>query len=261
MYYSQAEKWLRDQAQELGWAKATKLEGRITAQGLIGVVINKNAAAMVEVNCETDFVARNDTFKDLVRSASEACLKYVQDLPESDLLSRTEFQAESLKNLIAPSGKKLSDELALTIGSLGENASFKRAVCFKVPESVQLTGLAYPTPENTLADSDNSVHFGMHGAILGLKSPQELPQELKKNICLQIVGMKATKIGNKELDKPNADKDEEQCLIYQEFIFDPTCSVGDVLEQNQIDIVDYQRFQCGEEATPEETVDAAKAAN
>jgi translation elongation factor EF-Ts len=72
----QAEKWLHEQAQALGWAKATKLEGRPTAQGLVGVAVNKNIATIVEVNCETDFVARNKTFQTLVDSVANACLKF-----------------------------------------------------------------------------------------------------------------------------------------------------------------------------------------
>lgn len=73
---SQAEKWLQEQAQALGWSKATKLQGRPTAQGLIGVSVNKNIAAIVEVNCETDFVARNKTFQTLVDSVTSASLQF-----------------------------------------------------------------------------------------------------------------------------------------------------------------------------------------
>ncbi len=75
-----AENWLKEQAQAMGWSKATKLEGRATKQGLIGVLINKNIGAMVEVNCETDFVSRNENFKEFVEKASKACSKYVEDI-------------------------------------------------------------------------------------------------------------------------------------------------------------------------------------
>lgn len=251
---------MKEQAQSLGWAKATKLEGRITTQGLVGVLLQKNIGAMVEVNCETDFVARNDKFRDFVKVATESCLKYVNDLPESDLLSRTEFQAESLKNLLSSDGKKLSDELALMIGSVGENASLRRAICFKVPETVQLTGMAYPTDENAIA-TEGQIQYGTYGTVLGLKSPEAVSNKVSKNLCLQVIGMNPTKIGNKEQDKPEADKDEETCLIFQEYIFEPTLTVGEYLEQNQITVVDYQRFRCGEKATDEQNVNAATAAN
>ncbi|XP_065577977.1 elongation factor Ts, mitochondrial-like isoform X2 [Artemia franciscana] len=78
-YLSMAEQWLHAQAQEQGWAKATKLQDRSTAQGLIGIAVNKerNVAAMIELNCETDFVARNARFQDLVTTITNHCLTEV----------------------------------------------------------------------------------------------------------------------------------------------------------------------------------------
>lgn len=240
----------------MGWAKATKLEGRETAQGLVGVVLQKNIGALIEVNCETDFVARNEKFQQFVDLASKACLKYVSGLPESDLISRTEFQTESLKNLVSSNNKKLSDEMALMIGSVGENASLRRAVCFKVPQSVQLIGMAYPSPYIV---ADNDVQSGSIGAIVGIRSQTEVTDELKKNLCLQIIGSNPLKVGNKEQDKPAKDVDDETCLIYQEYVFDPTIKVGELLEERQIEIFDYQRYKCGESVHSEENVSAATA--
>lgn len=74
----QAEKWLTEQAQSLGWSKATKLAERATAQGLVGVLIRGNIGAMVEVNCETDFVARNENFKNFVDHVSRVCAQYTE---------------------------------------------------------------------------------------------------------------------------------------------------------------------------------------
>lgn len=71
-----AEKWLKDQAQAMGWSKATKLEGRQTKQGLVAVAIEQNHGALLEINCETDFVARNKTFQDMVENAVKACLQF-----------------------------------------------------------------------------------------------------------------------------------------------------------------------------------------
>jgi len=257
-----AEKWLQDQAQALGWAKATKLEGRVTKQGLIGVLLKKNIGAMVEVNCETDFVARNEQFQKFVELASRACLNYVNELPDNEFLTRTEFQEESLKNLTTNNGKKLLDEMALMIGSVGENATLRRAICFKVPDAIQLAGMAYPTPSNSLAAEDQ-VQLGGYGTIIGVKSSNEISEELKRNLCLQVVGLNPLKIGNEEKDKPADDKDDETCLIYQEYLFDPTVNVGTLLKNNEIKIVDYQRFKCGEELNDQNELgdDAATVAN
>ena len=60
------------QALELGLDKASKLEGRNTAQGLIGVIVKGNCASMVELNCETDFVARNSQFHELLNEVALA---------------------------------------------------------------------------------------------------------------------------------------------------------------------------------------------
>lgn len=245
----------------MGWAKATKLEGRVTTQGLVGVLIQRNIGAIVEVNCETDFVARNEHFQQFVELTSQACLQYVNDLPESDLLSRTEFQSESLKNLVDENGKKLIDSMALMIGKVGENASLRRAVCFKVSDEIQLTGLAYPTTANTLA-TESGIQLGSYGAILGLRASGAISEELKKNLSMQVVGMNPLKIGNKQQDKPNADKEEETCLIYQDYLFggDETIAVGEILESVGVDVVDFQRFRSGEDAQIEK-VDKAAASN
>lgn len=244
----------------MGWAQATKLGGRTTPQGLIGVILQKNIGSLIEVNCETDFVARNEKFQEFVEIASRACLNYVSALPDSEMISRTEFQGESLKNLMSSNNQKLSDELALVIGTVGENASLKRAVCFKVPESVQLIGTAYPLQKPTTCD-DNEFQAGTMGTILGVRTPVEITEELKKNLCLQVIGSSPLKIGNKENDKPVADNDEEPCLIHQEYLFDSSIKVGELLEEQQIEVVDFQRYKCGENETQEENVSAASAGN
>lgn len=215
---------------------------------------------MVEVNCETDFVARNEKFQEFISLASRACLKYVTDLPESDLISRTEFQTESLKNLMSGNNKKLADEMALVIGSVGENAQLKRAVCFKVPQSIQLIGMSYPSQTNRILE-DGEVQSGSIGTILGIRSPTEITDELKKNLCLQIIGSNPLKIGNIEKDQPAKDADDETCLIHQEYLFDTTMKVGQLLEEQQIEIVDYQRYKCGENEESDENLNAATAKN
>lgn len=77
MFFSlQAEAWLNEQAQAMGWAKATKLAGRKALQGLVAVKYDKNHGALVELNCETDFVAKNDKFQKVLEDATLACYKF-----------------------------------------------------------------------------------------------------------------------------------------------------------------------------------------
>lgn len=79
----QAETWLRKQAQELGWSKATKLEGRQTTQGLIGVAVKDQDGVLVEVNCETDFVSRNVEFQKIVQETAVVCLNFMKNHQKS----------------------------------------------------------------------------------------------------------------------------------------------------------------------------------
>lgn len=62
----------------MGWSKAMKLAERSAAQGLVGVLIRGNVGAMVEVNCETDFVARNSNFRNFVDHACRVCALYTE---------------------------------------------------------------------------------------------------------------------------------------------------------------------------------------
>lgn len=60
----------------MGWAKATKLAGRTALQGLVAVKFDKNHGALVELNCETDFVAKNDKFQKMIEDAAIASFKF-----------------------------------------------------------------------------------------------------------------------------------------------------------------------------------------
>lgn len=72
--------WLKEEAQRLGWAKANKLANRATVQGVVALAIDnqKEVATMVEVNCETDFVARNKCFHSIVEIVTSSCLDFAK---------------------------------------------------------------------------------------------------------------------------------------------------------------------------------------
>ncbi|XP_060644978.1 elongation factor Ts, mitochondrial [Drosophila nasuta] len=242
---SQAEKWLHEQAQSMGWSKATKVADRVTTQGLVGVLINGNRGAMVELNCETDFVARNDTFKRFVDHVSRIVLHYTDQTEFDGDIWKLGFDADALKNLETPQGGNLADHLALLIGAIGENASIRRALCFKVNNDLMLTGYAHPAPTN-ITTTQNITQVGKYGAIVAFRARDFEDLEVQKGICQQIVGMKPIKIGEYGKDKPAENKDDETCLIYQEYLLDADKTVGEVLKERGVDIVDYHRFECGE---------------
>lgn len=257
------------------------MEGRITKQGLVGVIVRNNIGAMVEVNCETDFVARNKVFQQFVESVSMACIQHVSKMPINDAFSKVStalsvdffvrifsfvgniqvnFETDSLRAMQGPEGRNLGDELALMIGSVGENATLRRATCFKATEPITLVGITHPTQSVTTAN----VHLGKYGAIVAYKcGGDSLGNDvLQKNICQHIVGMNPSKMGVVDVDKPSDDKDEEKCLIHQDYLLDPTITVGELLNENALEIVDFNRFHCGENvATSEENVNLATATN
>lgn len=246
---TKAEKWLQEQAQAMGWSKATKLEGRQTKQGLIGVFTSDHHVGMVEVNCETDFVARNEQFKDLVGVAAMACLDFTKNAPSNDhSLSKYEMNCDQLKTLRTLNGKSLMDEVALSIGNLGENLHLRRGFSYKAGSGIVLAHYVHPGVSRS-----DGVILGRFGALVALKQREnnENTKEVAKSICQHIVGMKPSKIGSAD-DAPVPDVDEEPCLIYQEYIIDNNYLVKDILEENGLEVVDFKRFECGETLTEED---------
>lgn len=221
---------------------------------------------MVEVNCETDFVARNQNFQQFVEDVSIACRDFVSQV-KTEKVTKISLNSDELKGLKTSDGKTLGDHLALMIGTVGENASLRRAICFKTIDSIKLSGYTHPT--TTTDVPTGSILFGKYGAVLALKLNENSSVDnvdLKKNLCQHIVGMNPVKLGVKDVDEPNENKDEETCLIHQEFLLDPSVNVGELLEENQIEIVDFQRFECGQSVgksddNKSENLSSVKASN
>jgi len=111
--------WLRKK----GLAKAAKKAGRIAADGLIGVVTQGGHGAVVEVNSETDFVARGGEFQNFVRSAAQAALKAEGDL-------------ERLLSSSHAGGGSTADVLAALVGKVGENMSVRRSAALGVSPGI-----------------------------------------------------------------------------------------------------------------------------
>ncbi len=110
--------WLRKK----GLSKAAKKAGRVAAEGLIGVAVTANKGIVVEVNSETDFVARNDLFQGLVKMIADAALGAGSDVD---------------KILAAPVGKiTIADAIADTIAKVGENMTLRRAAGLSVGKGV-----------------------------------------------------------------------------------------------------------------------------
>ncbi|MFT9189132.1 MAG: translation elongation factor Ts, partial [Acetobacter orientalis] len=105
--------WLRTK----GLAAAAKKSGRTAAEGLVGVASEDKKAAMVEVNAETDFVARNEAFQNFVESVAKVALKVGEDL-------------EAIKAATLETGRTVADELTHLIATIVENMSLRLARVF-----------------------------------------------------------------------------------------------------------------------------------
>jgi elongation factor Ts len=115
--------WLRKK----GLSAAAKKSGRVAAEGLVGVATAERAAAMVEVNAETDFVARNDQFQNFVEQAAKLVLTTGDDV-------------EALRAAPYPgAGHSVAEELTRLIATIGENMSIRRARRLQVSEGVVAT--------------------------------------------------------------------------------------------------------------------------
>lgn len=114
---TQAESWLHEQAQKEGWSKANKLGSRKAKDGLIGLFVEDKAAVMVEVNCETDFVARNEKFQQLVKDVAFATLAHHQSKSQGKTgYVKSLLEGSELGKLSVGEGASLADRVALTIG-------------------------------------------------------------------------------------------------------------------------------------------------
>lgn len=184
--------------------------------------------------------------------ASKACLAHIKQRNSSTTLIKVDFEGESLRKLpSAEDGKPLEDHLALMIGTVGENAILRRASCFKATEPIHLAGYTHPSTTDLV---ENELNFGKYGTIVALKSEVSGDKKVVKNLCQHIVGMNPRKIGEMGKDEPAENKDDEVCLIHQEYLLDPEVTISEVLSENKIDIIDFQRFECGEVQQPVDTL-------
>src|SRR6478609_7040225 len=115
----QAIDWLRKK----GLAKAAKKSGRVAAEGLVAVDVRDNRGVVVEVNSETDFVARNEEFQSLARTIAAVALEKTADV-------------EALKATHYPGGGTVQDAVANAIATIGENMTLRRAAELQVHQGV-----------------------------------------------------------------------------------------------------------------------------
>jgi elongation factor Ts len=154
--------WLRKK----GLAAAAKKAGRVTADGLIGMRLVGHEGALVEVNSETDFVARNEVFQALVRHIA-------------GLAPGARGDIEELRRMtVSASGRTVAEEIATAIGVIGENLSLRRTAYVAVEK-----GLVSGYLHNQAAAG-----LGKIGVLVGLQSTAEPARlaELGKQLAMHV---------------------------------------------------------------------------
>lgn len=235
---AEAEVWLKEQAQAQGWAKAQKLQGRNTSQGLLGLRLADRKAAIVELNCETDFVARNEKFKSILDSLAKTCLTITNEGGES--VNTTNISSEQVAKLNTD-GSSLADLVALNIGQIGENMTIGDTTLIQASSEVNLEGRSHPSAEY----DQNQLLSGRYVTVLAYTKSNDavsLPDHLEEDklpglLCQHIIGMNPTVIVNEE--------EKDKSLLHQSFLADESFTVEEICSKAGIKIVHFIRREIG----------------
>ncbi len=264
--------WLRKK----GLATAAKKSGRTAAEGLVAVAISGNKAAVLEVNAETDFVARNDQFQAFATKAAELALEAKGDIA-------------ALANVAFEAGKNVQEKLTNLIATIGENMSLRRTQVLEVKEGVVVgyvhnainPGLGKIGVLVALESAGDKAklealgkQIAMHVAAANpqfLTSADVTPEaiEREKNVIRDTAKAsgKPADIIEKMLEGRMRKFYEEICLLDQVFVMDGETKISKVLENAGKDVgapvtlVGYVRFQLGEGIEKAETDFAAEVAS
>jgi elongation factor Ts len=255
--------WLRKK----GLSKAAKKSGRTAAEGLIGLALEGSRGVLVEVNSETDFVARNDQFQEMVRAIGGIALKVGNDV-------------EAIKAAAYPGGGTVADKIANLVATIGENMTLRRAATVTVSPGTVSTYM-----HNQVAEG-----LGKIGVLVALRSSAKGDAAaLGRQIAMHVaasnpVALDAASVDPAVIERERAvlaDKArasgkpemviekivesglktffKEVCLVDQPFIHDPSKTVGQAVGGAE-HIAGFARFALGEGIEKETTDFAAEVA-
>ena len=234
--------WLR----EKGISKAAKKESRIAAEGLSEIIVNGNKAVILEVNSETDFVAKNDEFKKFIDIVGNAIVNSdVTTMEEALELSTSEGKiSEYLVNLVAKIGEKISfRRFELVTKSDDEVFGTYSHMGGKISVLTLLSG----------ANSEVARDVSMHAAAMrpGYITSNEVPEDViehEKGIIKEqaINEGKPAEIAEKMVNGRINKFFKEICLVEQPFVKDPDVTVGAYVKNNGGEIKTMVRYEVGE---------------
>ncbi len=263
--------WLRKN----GLAAAAKKAGRVAAEGLVGLVAEGTRGAMVEVNSETDFVARNADFQGFVSQAATLALDAGGDL-------------EALGRAAYPGGGTVGEALTGMVSKIGENMSLRRTVTLQVSQGVVAAYVHNQTAPGlgkigvlvaleSAGDADKLAAFGRQLAMhVAAAAPQAVSAEDVDATALErersVLAEQARASGKPEeiIEKMVQGRlrkyYEEICLLDQTFVIDNDFKVRQAVEAAATDagapvtVIGFHRFQLGDGVEREESDFAAEVA-
>lgn len=235
-----------DYLREKGISKAAKKADRIAAEGLSTVLIDGNNACVVEVNCETDFVAKNEKFVNLVNTIAKLIV-------DNDV--KTLQEANELKTAEGT----LNDTLVNMTATIGEKISFRRFARLTKTDSQNFGSYIHMGGKISVltlvegANSDVAKDVSMHSAAMRPKYVriEDVPSdevEKETNILKEqaINEGKPADIAEKMVKGRINKFYKEICLEEQDFVKNPDETVKSYVENNNGSIVDMIRFEVGE---------------
>jgi len=269
--FEEAVDWLRKK----GLAAAAKKAGRTAAEGLIGLALDGSRGALVEVNSETDFVARNEQFQAFVRRAAELALSAGGDLAK---LAATQ----------TPDGGALGEELTRLIGTIGENLILRRTAALTADPGV-VAGYVH---------NQTAPGLGKIGVLVALQSSGDAAAlaDLGKKLAMHVAAAVPLAIDKDGVDASLLEREreilaeqarasgkpeeivakmvegrlrkyyEEVCLLEQTYVIDGETKIAKVLEQaakdlgGEVKVTGMARFLLGEGIDRAESDFAAEVA-
>lgn len=234
--------WLR----EKGISKALKKAERIAAEGLSEAVSNDTNAVIIEVNCETDFVARNEEFKTLINTIANAILN-------------NEVKTMEDANKLVVDNETIEEKIVAFTAKIGEKISFRRFEKLAKTEGQEfgiyshmggkITSVVVIEGNNHEVAKDIAMHVAAMNPSYLVSSdiPEDVLNKEREIIKEQSMNEgKPAEIAEKMVEGRIRKFFKEVCLVEQEFIKDPSLSVGNYAKNNNCSIVKMVRYEVGE---------------
>lgn len=238
-----------DFLREKGLSKAAKKASRVAAEGLVDIYVDEanKVAAMVEVNCETDFVANTDEYRNLVRSIS----KHIAENKPADL--------DALKNqTFGDTGKNVGEIITEAIAKIGEKVDIRRFTVYAdgndtIGQYIHMGGKIGALVELEGGDAEVAKDVAMH---IAAANPSYLDRtqvpEAELDHEKEVLSEQARNEGKPEkiIEKMVQGRIQkfykEICLVDQEFIKDPDKSITALLKEHSAKAKKFARYQLGE---------------